>query len=174
MNWSYVLVALASVLLFGLWTHHCSLCPPQHKLSYSPLHVCSVSFSSSYKDTSPWIRAHPSPVWHHYDYLHLPRPYFKYGYILQFQVAMMFGGDTLQPSISPKRHPCCISGTWEYHLHTKGMDNMLDGQRCNWIKDFQRQKTELPWWLSGKASACQCRRHGFHPWSGRIPMRCSA
>ena len=27
----------------------------------------------------------------------------------------------------------------------------------------------LPWWLSGKESACQCRRHGFNPWSGRIP-----
>ena len=27
----------------------------------------------------------------------------------------------------------------------------------------------LPWWLSGKESACQCRRHGFSPWSGKIP-----
>ena len=27
----------------------------------------------------------------------------------------------------------------------------------------------LPWWLSGKESACQCRRHGFTPWSGKIP-----
>ena len=27
----------------------------------------------------------------------------------------------------------------------------------------------LPWWLSGKESACQCRRHRFDPWSGRIP-----
>ena len=26
----------------------------------------------------------------------------------------------------------------------------------------------LPWWLSGKESACQCRRHGFDPWSGKI------
>ena len=26
-----------------------------------------------------------------------------------------------------------------------------------------------PWWLSGKESACQCRRHGFDPWSGKIP-----
>ena len=21
----------------------------------------------------------------------------------------------------------------------------------------------FPWWLSGKESACQCRRHGFNP-----------
>ena len=30
-------------------------------------------------------------------------------------------------------------------------------------------KTELPWWLSGKESACQCRRPGFDTWSGEIP-----
>ena len=23
---------------------------------------------------------------------------------------------------------------------------------------------ELPWWLSGKASACQCKKRGFSPW----------
>ena len=27
----------------------------------------------------------------------------------------------------------------------------------------------LPWWLSDKESACQCRRHRFDPWSGKIP-----
>ena len=26
-----------------------------------------------------------------------------------------------------------------------------------------------PWWLSGKESAFQCKRHGFDPWSGTIP-----
>ena len=29
----------------------------------------------------------------------------------------------------------------------------------------------LPWWLNGKESSCQCRRHGFHPWVGKIPWR---
>jgi len=29
----------------------------------------------------------------------------------------------------------------------------------------------LPWWLSGKESACQCRRHRFHPWIRKIPWR---
>ena len=29
----------------------------------------------------------------------------------------------------------------------------------------------LPWWLSGKASTCQCRRCGLHPWVGKIPWR---
>ena len=27
----------------------------------------------------------------------------------------------------------------------------------------------FPWWLSGKESACQCKRHGFNPWAGKIP-----
>ena len=26
----------------------------------------------------------------------------------------------------------------------------------------------IPWWLSGKESACQCRRRGFDPWVGKI------
>ena len=29
----------------------------------------------------------------------------------------------------------------------------------------------LPRWLSGKESACQCRRHGFDPWVGKSPWR---
>ena len=27
----------------------------------------------------------------------------------------------------------------------------------------------LSWWRSGWESACQCRGHGFEPWSGKIP-----
>ena len=30
--------------------------------------------------------------------------------------------------------------------------------------------TEPSWWLSGKESTCQCRRHGFNPWSRNIPQ----
>ena len=30
-------------------------------------------------------------------------------------------------------------------------------------------KMGLPWWRSGWESACQCRGHGFEPWSGKIP-----
>ena len=29
----------------------------------------------------------------------------------------------------------------------------------------------LPRWLNGKESTCQCRRHGFDPWVGKIPWR---
>ena len=34
---------------------------------------------------------------------------------------------------------------------------------------FSIKETGLPWWRSGWESACQCRGHGFKPWSGRIP-----
>ena len=32
-----------------------------------------------------------------------------------------------------------------------------------------RNFSGLPWWRSGWESACQCRGHGFKPWSGKIP-----
>ena len=41
------------------------------------------------------------------------------------------------------------------------------------LKIYKRQllrtRGGLPWWRSGWESACQCRGHGFEPWSGRIP-----
>ena len=39
-------------------------------------------------------------------------------------------------------------------------------------RDFTFVKTViqgLPWWLSGKESTCQCRRHRFDPWVMKIP-----
>ena len=40
-----------------------------------------------------------------------------------------------------------------------------------WISCFVLNNLELPWWLSGKKLACQCRRHRFNPWVRRIPWR---
>ena len=34
---------------------------------------------------------------------------------------------------------------------------------------IQKLLCGLPWWHSGWESACQCREHGFEPWSGKIP-----
>ena len=34
---------------------------------------------------------------------------------------------------------------------------------------FKKGRRGLPWWHSGWESACQCRGHGFEPWSGKIP-----
>ena len=50
-------------------------------------------------------------------------------------------------------------------------------ERISYRKDFKTGKLSQikkgipgsPWWLSGKESACHCKRHGFYPWSGRIP-----
>ena len=36
-------------------------------------------------------------------------------------------------------------------------------------KCFKCVSQGLPWWRSGWESACQCRGHGFEPWSGKIP-----
>ena len=39
------------------------------------------------------------------------------------------------------------------------------------MKEIEEYKNKLglPWWHSGWESACQCREHGFEPWSGKIP-----
>ena len=39
------------------------------------------------------------------------------------------------------------------------------------IRYFVYVSLGLPWWLSGKESACQCRRPRFDPWVGKIPWR---
>ena len=42
------------------------------------------------------------------------------------------------------------------------------------IWSLRRQGSKLlglPWWLSGKESTCQCRRHRFNPWVRKIPWR---
>ena len=54
----------------------------------------------------------------------------------------------------PPSHPLCFPLLMLYFL-----------QELN----FQNLRKELPGWLSGKESACQCRRHGFSPWPGKIP-----
>ena len=37
------------------------------------------------------------------------------------------------------------------------------------MASIKKQNEGLPWWRSGWESACQCRGHGFEPWSGKIP-----
>ena len=44
-------------------------------------------------------------------------------------------------------------------------------QSRTWLKWLSSSSSRqgLPWWLWSKESTCQCRRHGFDPWSGKIP-----
>ena len=39
----------------------------------------------------------------------------------------------------------------------------------NYVEITTKHIWGLPWWRSGWESACQCRGHGFVPWSGKIP-----
>ena len=51
----------------------------------------------------------------------------------------------------------------------------LNTKRVLWQKHDRNGKQiknkwfGLPWWRSDWESACQCRGHGFEPWSGKIP-----
>ena len=49
------------------------------------------------------------------------------------------------------------------------LPTMSSWEACD--KDQQEFQVGLPWWLSGKESACQCTRRGFDPWAGKIPWR---
>ena len=52
----------------------------------------------------------------------------------------------------------------------------MDRGACRWaivhgIAESDRAVPTTHWWLSGKESACQCRRHRFDPWVRKIPWR---
>ena len=52
----------------------------------------------------------------------------------------------------------------------------VHGVAKSWTRLGNRTITTLPvwglsWWHRGKESACQCRRHRFNPWVGKIPWR---
>ena len=58
----------------------------------------------------------------------------------------------------------------------KNMKNILSYPKQNSSIDwrYSGENDERPWWLSGKASACQSRdiRHrGFDPWAKKVPWR---
>ena len=49
------------------------------------------------------------------------------------------------------------------------VNNELDRMAYDFYKILQNLLRGLPWWLSGKESACQCTRHRFDPWPGKVP-----
>ena len=64
-------------------------------------------------------------------------------------------------------HLFCILANWRRYLLKKGFlsKTVWKPSLCK----LQKATYGLPWWCSGWESACQCRGHGFEPWSGRIP-----
>ena len=53
-------------------------------------------------------------------------------------------------------------GRWAVLYHTEDTRDQNHQVLTGWVLG-------LPWWLSGKESACQCRRCEFDPWVGKIP-----
>ena len=63
-----------------------------------------------------------------------------------------------------------IDGPWlRLHTSSAGGAGSVPGWESKMLHGQKNKKQGLLWWLSAKESACQCRRHGFNPWSGKIP-----
>ena len=48
---------------------------------------------------------------------------------------------------------------------------LLTDIKFRWDYYWNEYQLGHPWWLSAEDSTCQCRRHRFDPWSGKIPWR---
>ena len=46
------------------------------------------------------------------------------------------------------------------HIHRNEIKNYNE---LEFSVKYSSKTFRLPWWLSGKESTCQCRRHGFNP-----------
>ena len=58
---------------------------------------------------------------------------------------------------------------WFYHRH-RGLSKSSFSVHGLW-KLLLHSILKVPWWLSGKESACQCRRREFDLWVEKIPWR---
>ena len=83
------------------------------------------------------------------------------------------GTNGVSPSWIPKAWES--KGQWcEAQSKSEGLGTRnanVQGRR-RWIFQLKQRDLKfwgLPWWRSGWESACQCRGHGFEPWSGEIP-----
>ena len=88
-------------------------------------------------------------------------------------------GDHLPPHRYIRNTSTCETAPVEHLLNTGKRPQTAQKARNSphtWVGQKKKEKTEtkntdrgLPWWRSGWESACQCRGHGFEPWSGKIP-----
>ena len=85
------------------------------------------------------------------------------------------------PGIYQLYHVSCSIGRLKSSLSSK-RENVVPGlKKCTVLNGSGHHymlschnrslQLRLPWWLSGKESACQCRRHRFSLWVGKIPWR---
>ena len=70
------------------------------------------------------------------------------------------------------RNPCMLihSGVWFIcmaWLQPREINYIIVTKSSPLI--LYKRNLGLPWWRSRWESACQCRGHGFEPWSGKIP-----
>ena len=64
-----------------------------------------------------------------------------------------------------------LSVPLQSHTHSTLQSESFNNFLYRIQKHISKAGHKLPWWLSGKGSACQCRRSRFDPWMGKIPWR---
>ena len=94
----------------------------------------------------------------------------EYGVYQQFIYTVMASSES---KIEALRFEKYEQACWDWNTRAFEMNAILDiwFAAFRLVPNFSLEGCPmgLPWWLSGKESFCQCRRHWFEPWSGKIP-----
>ena len=66
-----------------------------------------------------------------------------------------------------KQQALSVRDRFILYLERRALQSVCKAHFCP--ETYFKSTQGLPWWRSGWESACQCRGHGFEPWSGKIP-----
>ena len=102
-------------------------------------------------------------LWHGWTYAERDKPEISLGEVRKG--GMLFNGDGVSVLQSRIMAMGGSEGCTKLRMHSVPL-NYKNGF---YIWTLKMVQIRLPWWLSGKESACQCSRHKFYPWSGKIP-----